>query len=62
MGGFDDLIEIGKVAKKHGIWLHCDACWGGTALFSDKHRHLMKGIEYTDSCSLDPHKGLGIPL
>lgn len=62
MGGFDDLVALSEVCKRHGVWLHADACWGGTAIFSENLRHLMKGIELTDSCAIDPHKGLGIPL
>jgi len=62
MGGFDDLVAIGAIAKKFNIWLHVDACWGTTSFFSDKTRHLIKGIENADSCILDPHKGLGLPL
>lgn len=62
MGGFDDLEALGKVAQKYGIWLHVDGCWGGTALFSEKLRHLMKGVQYTNSCAVDPHKGLGVAL
>lgn len=23
----------------------CQACWGGSVLFSKKHRHLMKGVD-----------------
>lgn len=62
MGGFDDIEAISKIAKKYNLWLHVDGCWGGTALFSERLRPLMKGIELADSCALDPHKGLGISL
>lgn len=28
-GNFDDLSAIGKLAKRHGLWFHVDACLGG---------------------------------
>lgn len=62
MGGFENLEEIGRIAKKYGIWFHVDACWGCSALFSPKLKHLMKGVELADSIAMDPHKPLGVPL
>ncbi|XP_059812136.1 cysteine sulfinic acid decarboxylase isoform X2 [Hypanus sabinus] len=44
-GAFDPLCEIADVCEKQGIWLHVDAAWGGSALLSKKHRHLLTGIE-----------------
>ena len=57
--GIDNIASIAKICKKYGIWLHVDACHGGSLLFSDKlkKRYLM-GIEEADSVALDPHKGL----
>ncbi len=45
LGAYDPLDAIADIAAKYGIWAHCDACWGGHALFTTKHKHLMKGIE-----------------
>ena len=45
LGAFDPLEEIADVCKEHGLWFHVDAAWGGGALVSAKHRHLLKGIE-----------------
>jgi glutamate/tyrosine decarboxylase-like PLP-dependent enzyme len=45
LGAYDPLHEIADIAKKYGIWAHLDACWGGHALLSKKHRHLMNGCE-----------------
>ncbi len=44
-GAFDPLDAIADVCEKHGLWMHVDACWGGGALLSKKHRQLLKGVE-----------------
>ena len=54
----DDLEALRRVADERGLWLHVDACHGGSLLFSEAHRDRLKGIEMADSVSLDPHKGL----
>lgn len=44
-GAFDPLLPISGLCKKYNLWLHVDAAWGGGALMSKKHRHLLNGIE-----------------
>ena len=61
-GSFDPLREIAGVAHKHSLWLHVDAAWGGSCLFSSRYRSLMDGIELADSFCWDAHKMMGIPL
>src|SRR3990167_40387 len=29
--------------KRHGVWFHIDAAWGGHCLVSENHKHLMSG-------------------
>ncbi|XP_063535523.1 cysteine sulfinic acid decarboxylase [Cydia strobilella] len=60
-GAFDPLLLISALCKKHNIWLHVDAAWGGGALMSKKHRHLLNGIELADSVTWNPHKLLAAP-
>lgn len=62
LGAYDPLDEMAKICKKYKIWLHADGSFGGSILLSDKHKHLMKGIEQTDSLSWNPHKLMNIPL
>ncbi|XP_036388923.1 cysteine sulfinic acid decarboxylase [Megalops cyprinoides] len=57
-GAFDPLDSIADICEKHGLWMHVDAAWGGSVLFSKKHRHLVKGIERADSVTWNPHKML----
>jgi L-2,4-diaminobutyrate decarboxylase len=57
-GLHDDLTAIGEFCAAHGIWLHVDAAHGGSALLSERHRHLLDGIEHADSVVWDAHKML----
>lgn len=56
--GIDDIRKLREVADEYGVWLHVDACHGGSLLFSRTMRGRLAGIECADSVSLDPHKGL----
>ncbi|MFH1586091.1 MAG: pyridoxal-dependent decarboxylase [archaeon] len=57
----DNMEEIADFCEKNDLWLHVDACHGGSLLFSKKLKEkLMKGIERADSITIDPHKGLFI--
>ncbi|NXV24922.1 CSAD decarboxylase, partial [Cepphus grylle] len=61
LGAFDPLGSIADICQRHGLWLHVDAAWGGSALLSQKHRHLLAGIE-ADSVAWNPHKMLAVGL
>lgn len=62
LGSFDPIEEISAVCKKHKLWLHVDGAYGGTVIFSDKYKYLVKGLELSDSFSVNAHKTLGTPL
>ena len=62
LGAFDSISEISKVCKKHSLWLHVDGAYCGGALFSSKYKHLLEGLELSDSFSFNAHKMLGTPL
>jgi len=62
LGAFDDLTEAKAVAEEFNIWLHVDGAYGGSVLFSQKYKHLIKGVEGVDSFTLNAHKTLGTPL
>ncbi|KAI9530698.1 hypothetical protein NQZ68_000189 [Dissostichus eleginoides] len=57
-GAFDPLDRIADVCEKHNVWMHVDAAWGGSVLFSEQHRHLMKGVARANSVAWNPHKML----
>jgi glutamate/tyrosine decarboxylase-like PLP-dependent enzyme len=61
-GTVDDLVAISEVCRRHGLWLHVDGAYGAVAIFSDRHRNLVHGIELADSLTIDPHKWLAVPF
>jgi len=54
--GVDSLKEIGPICREHGVWLHVDAAYAGTAAILPEKRWMMEGIEYVDSFVFNPHK------
>lgn len=61
-GAFDDLVAIQKICADNQVWLHVDACWGGSVIMSKRQKHLMAGCELVDSIAWNPHKMVGAPL
>ena len=73
LGSFDPIAAIADVldedyhshhsASSRRVHLHVDASWGGGVLFHSSLRPLlMGGVERSDSCTVNPHKLLGVPL
>lgn len=52
----DPLAPIGKICQKHGLWLHVDAAFAGTAAILPEKKWMMEGAEYVDSFVFNPHK------
>ncbi|WP_206305891.1 pyridoxal-dependent decarboxylase [Streptomyces sp. RFCAC02] len=55
-GSIDPLPELAAIAHREGIRLHVDAAYGGGALFSDRLRPLLGGLDAADSITIDLHK------
>ncbi|HSQ74888.1 MAG TPA: pyridoxal-dependent decarboxylase [Bacteroidota bacterium] len=56
--GLDPLRPIAALCKKHGIWFHVDAAYGGSALLLPEFRWIADGLEAADSMVFNPHKWL----
>ncbi len=61
-GNVDPLEEMATLAAELDCHFHVDAAWGGPTLFSERHRHLLDGIERADSVTIDAHKQLYVPM
>ena len=62
LGAFDPIDKIADITEKYKIWLHVDGAYAGSVIFSDKYKHLVKGMERSDSFSYNAHKMLGTPM
>jgi aromatic-L-amino-acid decarboxylase len=58
-GGTDDIAATAEVARRHGLYLHVDAAWAGSAMICPEYRHFWAGVEGADSIVFNPHKWLG---
>jgi aromatic-L-amino-acid/L-tryptophan decarboxylase len=54
--GIDPLPEIGRLCRKHNLWLHVDGAMCGTAALCPEFRHIHQGLELADSYAFNPHK------
>ncbi len=61
-GAVDDITALADICDRYGLWLHLDGAYGAAAIFSDRHRDLVRGIERCDSITIDPHKWLAMPF
>jgi L-2,4-diaminobutyrate decarboxylase len=61
VGLYDPLDEIGDFCHEQGLWLHVDGAHGASALLSEEHRDLLKGVEKADSLIWDAHKLMRTP-
>lgn len=55
-GALDPLAPIGEICRRHGLWLHVDAAYAGTAALLPEMRGIIDGVEAADSFVFNPHK------
>lgn len=61
-GAVDDLLAVAGICKKHDLWYHVDAAYGGPAAKVTSVAHLFNGIELADSVVVNPHKWMYVPF
>lgn len=61
-GSVDPMAEIGEIAQKYGVWFHVDGAYGASFVLCSPGRKILKGMETSDSLTMDPHKGLFVPF
>jgi aromatic-L-amino-acid/L-tryptophan decarboxylase len=54
----DPVRSVAEIATRHGIWVHVDAAYAGSAMVCDEFRHHVDGVELVDSYTFNPHKWL----
>ncbi len=58
----DPVPAIADVCRRHGLWLHVDAAYAGSAAIATEYRWLLDGCERADSLVTNPHKWLFTPI
>jgi glutamate/tyrosine decarboxylase-like PLP-dependent enzyme len=61
-GVFDPFEPACQVAHATGAWVHVDGAFGLWAAVSERHRHLVAGVQHADSWATDGHKWLNLPF
>ncbi len=61
-GSIDDIVSIRDICDKHSMYLHSDAAYGGALILSEKYKDRIKGIELSDSITIDFHKMFLLPI
>jgi aromatic-L-amino-acid/L-tryptophan decarboxylase len=58
----DPVDAIADICEKHGIWLHVDTAYAGSAAIVPEMQHYFRGCERADSIVTNPHKWLFTPF
>lgn len=61
-GAVDDLAAIAGICRRHHVWMHVDAAYGGPAILSTEYAAPLRAIAQADSVALDPHKWMFVPV
>ena len=54
----DPVPRIAEICRRHGVWLHVDAAYAGSAAIVPELRPRFEGWELADSIVMNPHKWL----
>jgi aromatic-L-amino-acid/L-tryptophan decarboxylase len=61
-GAVDPLDALAALCRRHELWFHVDAAYGGPAAGVEISAPLFKGLERADSVVINPHKWLYVPV
>jgi glutamate/tyrosine decarboxylase-like PLP-dependent enzyme len=61
-GAVDPLPSIADIARDNRLWMHADGAYGAMFALCDMGKAILRGIERSDSVTMDPHKGLFMTL
>ena len=61
-GAIDPLVDLARICRERGVWLHVDGAYGAFAILTERGREALSGLELADSVTLDPHKWLAMPF
>jgi glutamate/tyrosine decarboxylase-like PLP-dependent enzyme len=61
VGAIDPFPALARLARKHDLWFHVDAAYGGFFALTEEGKRKLRGMEKSDSLVIDPHKGLFLP-
>ncbi|KAL1957976.1 hypothetical protein VTO42DRAFT_5368 [Malbranchea cinnamomea] len=62
LGSFDPFPEVAAICQKYNLWFHIDGSWGGSYIFSRRHKVKLEGSHLANSIAINPHKMLGVPV
>ena len=60
-GAVDPIPDLLEIGRRHDLWMHGDAAYGGFFRLAREGAALLPQLEQCDSITLDPHKGLFLP-
>ena len=60
-GSFEPFEDISRICKEFNMWMHIDASWGGSVVFSRRQKWKLRGSHLADSLTINPHKMMNVP-
>ncbi|HEX7497555.1 MAG TPA: pyridoxal-dependent decarboxylase [Candidatus Limnocylindrales bacterium] len=58
----DPIVEMGRIARREGLWFHVDAAHAGVVAILPELRDPFRGWEEADSVVTNPHKWWFVPV
>ncbi|HHO50320.1 MAG TPA: aminotransferase class V-fold PLP-dependent enzyme [Deltaproteobacteria bacterium] len=58
----DPVPAIAEICRPHGVWLHVDGAYAGSAAICPELRWVNEGLDQVDSYCFNPHKWLLTPF